>query len=212
MMYLSIVSFALLGGWLSRMCGGGPPKLPWGLDQWIYALPYMVVSIPAVTAIATIFSNGKISIKHEKHWFALAALPYAGAFLGKRTGHGGGIDAGTSTKERDDEALEFLIKPLHEKISEYWYDIILLSVTGVATTFITGIFVMCASVPAGLLIIVSGLLKGPAYMIGWAIYPEGTGRGIPHLNEATAIGEFLTGFFGYAALGVALIIILAGGK
>lgn len=35
-----VLLVALVGGWISRMCGGGKPKLPWGLDQWIYALPY----------------------------------------------------------------------------------------------------------------------------------------------------------------------------
>jgi len=36
---ISVVG-ALLYGWNSRMAGGGPPKLPLGLDQWIYAIPY----------------------------------------------------------------------------------------------------------------------------------------------------------------------------
>lgn len=113
----------------------------------------------------------------------------------KRTGHGGGIDAGTSTKVREDEKLEFIIKPLHGKISEYWYDMLLLAVTGLAVTLPAGIVLAFANIEAGLLVVLSGLLKAPGYMIGWLIYPDGHGRGIPHLNEATAIGEFLGSFF-----------------
>jgi hypothetical protein len=43
-----------------------------------------------------------------------------------------------------------------------------------------------------------------AYIIGWAVYPDGKGKGIPHLNEVTAIGEFLTGIIGYVVLFCAL--------
>jgi hypothetical protein len=60
---------------------------------------------------------------------------------------------------------------------------------------------------AALIITIGGLLKGAAYAIGWSIYPRGTGKGIPWLNEATAIGEFLTGVAAYAALGIGVQLI-----
>lgn len=196
-----ILIFALIGGWLSRMCGGAPPKLPWGLDQWLYALPYLVISLPASLAVAALASTKK---ENRKYFSSIALLPYTAAFLGKRTGHGGGMDLATNNKEpgqgREAERLEFLILPLHGKISQYWYDTLLLAITGIAVTLLAGILVMFVSFGCGLLLAISGLSKAPAYMIGALIYPDRKGRGIPHLNEATAIGEFLTGFFAYGVL------------
>lgn len=187
-----LLSFALLGGWISRMCGGGPPKLPLGLDQWIYALPYGACGV-------AVMASGAVE---AEALFLL--LPYFGAFLGKRTGHGGGIDLGTSPRIREPEALEFIIKPLHGRIPEYWYDALLLAVTGLAVTILAGLVVALADPLAGLAVALSGALKAPAYKIGRAIYPHGRGRGIPELNEATAIGEFLTGVAGWGVAGWAV--------
>lgn len=194
-----IFIFALCGGWLSRMCGGGPPKLPWGLDQWLYAIPYALIAMPVLLPFAAWVG---ISEKHRKYVPAILLFPFAGAFAGKRTGHGNGIDVGRMPRGKD-EALEFIIKPLHGKIPEYWYDVLLLSVTGLAVPILAGAIVAFINPLAGLFLALSGLTKGPAYMIGYAIYPTGAGKGIPYLNEATAIGEFLTGFFGYGGLAIA---------
>lgn len=197
-----VFGFALCGGWISRMCGGAPPKLPWGLEQSIYALPYMVAALPATVT----FGAWAFSRTRERESFKSAIiLPYLCAFIAKRTGHGGGIDLGTSTVPRKDEKLEVLTRPLRGKLSEYWYDALFLSVTGLAVTLLAGVCIAVVAPLSGLLILVSGLLKGPAYMAGWAVYPKGHGKGLPHLNEATAIGEFLTGFFGWAAIGHAIL-------
>ncbi len=202
------LAFALGGGWLSRMSGGGPPKLPWGLDQWLYATPYMLIGLPALGAIAAAM---ELNSKSKKYIHAVLPLAYFGAFIGKRTGHGGGLDMGTSEKEpgagRDPEKLEYLILWLHDKMPRYWYDALIMAITGIAVTLPAGIVVGFLNPWAGAFLAVSGLSKAPAYMIGWAIYPDGTGRGIPHLNEATAIAEFLTGFFGYAALAITFVLI-----
>lgn len=203
----ALFAFASLGGWLSRMCGGGPPKLPWGLDQWIYGLPYALIALPVTATIGALVG---LEEKDRKYMWATILLPYAGAVVGKRTGHGGGIDMGTWTGERDDEALEFLIKPLRGKISEYWYDALLMAVTGFIVTLFAGMFLIPFHPIAGTILMLSGLTKAPAYMIGWAIYPTGGGKGIPHLNEATAIGEFLAGFFAYGVLGIVAWITMAG--
>ncbi len=214
---LLVIIFSLIGGWTSRMCGGAPPKLPWGLDQWIYAIPYFAICAPAGTAfIAAIFADRdfdrKPRLKIYEGLFLL--LPYSLAFTGKRTGHGGGMDLGHNNKEpgagREPERLEFLIAPLHGKIAQYWYDALLLAVTGLAVTLVAGLIVCFVNVTAGLLIIVSGPLKALAYMIGWAVYPDGSGSGIPYLDEATAIGEFLTGVFNYAALAIAFYLVFGG--
>lgn len=205
-----ILLFALLGGWLSRMAGGGPPKLPWGLDQWLYGVPYALIALPVLAPLAAYMG---VKEKNSRIALSILFLPYIGAVAGKRTGHGGGIDMGTWADPREDERLEFIIKPLRGKISEYWYDALLMGVTGVACTLIASIMVWSVDVWGGLALALSGLTKAPAYMIGWGIYPSGSGKGIPYLNEATAIGEFLTGFFAYgilACVAYRLFIILSG--
>ncbi len=193
MVYAIFILIALAWGWIKRMSGGAPPKLPLGLDQWVFALPYLLCAFPVLIASAGAakFSKGKI---------ASIFVIYMAAVTGTRTGHGGGIDMGTSTKERKDEALEFIIKPLHGRISEYWYDALLLAVTGLAVTIPAGLGLAFINPLAGLSVAASGLWKAVAYMIGWMIYPEGQGRGLTHLNEATAIGEFLHGFLTIAHL------------
>jgi len=186
---LGILMFALLGGFVSRMCGGMPPKLPWGLDQHIYAAPYAFVVWPV-------------------SWIASVAS-YVGAFLGKRTGHGNGIDAGHVPHPSDDEKLEFLIKWLHGRIPEYWYDILLLSITGFAVTLVAGVCLLFVNPLAGTVIALSGLTKGFAYMVGWFVYPNGSSKNAyKELNEATEIGEFLTGFFGYGILAITYVTLL----
>ncbi len=214
MVALLLIAFAVAGGWLSRMCGGAPPKLPWGLDQWLYAIPYFFICTPAaVSFMVAIFADKNFDKKpREKLYeFLFLLLPYSAAFMGKRTGHGGGIDLGHNNKEpgagREPERLEFIVEPLHGKISQYWYDALLLAVTGLAVTLVAGVIVCFVNVGAGLIIIASGPMKALAYMIGWAIYPTGDGRGIPHLDEATAIGEFLTGVFNYAALAIGFHLV-----
>lgn len=201
MIWFGLFLFACLGGWLSRMCGGAPPNLPWRLAAWLYALPYLIVSVPTTIVIAALFTPYYL----RQHWRFLVLLPYFGALVGKRTGHGGGIDLGTNMKERDLEKLEYLIAPLRGRMPEYWYDVLLLSITGLAATLIAGVLISFIWPLNGVLIIVSGLLKGPAYMIGWAIYPNGSGKGISQLNEATQIGEFLTGFIAWGAIGLAIM-------
>ncbi len=209
-----IILFSLCGGWISRMCGGGPPKLPWGIDQWLYAAPFALMGFPAAGIISA-WCGFKLcwtkNIESEGFGFELLLLVlcFASVFLGKRTGHGNGISLGRSPKG-DDEPFELFIKGLHGKIPEYWYDVLLLSFTGFMTVLIPAVVVAPFNLFAAALLILSGLLKGPAYMIGWAIYPEGSGRGIPHLSEATAVGEFLTGFFGWGGLALTAILIFGG--
>ncbi len=216
MILLIILTFSFVGGWLSRMCGGAPPKMPWGLDQWLYALPYLLISLPAALTLATVLSVKKENRKY--FWaivWAIALLPYAGAFIGKRTGHGGGMDLATNNKEPDDgrepEKLEYLILWLHGKIPQYWYDALLLAITGLAVTLIAGVMMSFINPLWGAVLALSGLTKAPAYMIGHLIYPNQRGRGIPYLDHATAIGEFLTGFFGYGILAITFIAVFMGG-
>lgn len=188
-LFLALI-FCLLGGWFSRMCGGAWPRLPWGLDQWIYALPYALM------------------IFHVSGSWWLLPLCGVAVMIGKRVGHGSGIDLGRSQKiEAPRNLLESLISNNFDEATPYQRDVIFLAATGQAVTFLPALVVSFVSLPAALALAVSGALKGPAYMIGWATYPQGSGRGISGLNEATAIGEFLTGLFGYSGIVVACVIM-----
>ncbi len=200
--------FALAGGWISRMCGGAPPKLPFGLDQWIYALPYLAAPL--------VFCG--------LNYVVMAApFVYLSAVFGKRTGHGQYMDLGFTVRSTEPERLDFLVLLLMGKDhnpaamnptvlnrrERYARDALGLIFTGLSVTLMCGLVIALAGdVLIGLLISLSGALKAPAYMIGWAIYPAAQGKGVPYLNEATAIGEFLTGFFAYGVL--ATIILITG--
>jgi len=124
------------------------------------------------------------------------------------TGHGNAHDMGKSPRG-EDETLEFTVKWLHGKIPEYWYDVLLMSVLGLAISLPCGIATLNP------LIALSGLLKAPAYMIGHYMYDnspkvarkdnEGkTYQGIQylprHLDYATELGEFFTGLFLWTSL------------
>jgi len=80
-------------------------------------------------------------------------------------------------KEGEPERLEFIIQWMKGKVNNQLYDMALLSLTGLAITLPPGIACMNP------LMALSGLLKGPAYMVGKLI--EGKTR--------TEIGEYLTG-------------------
>lgn len=121
--------------------------------------------------------------------------------IGKTLGHGAGIDLGTSTKPRAIEKAEYLIVWLRGKIPEYWYDVLFMSISGLLAVAGCALAIGCTNSFAGFLIAMGGAAKGAAYMFGWSIYPKGTGKGIhEELDEATEIGEFLTGTF--AGLGL----------
>lgn len=175
--------------WLSRMCGGGNPELPFGLDAWFYALPYLLFLIPICG------------------WYAL--IGYAGAVLGKRLGHGRGISLGIPTMIGSPEKIEVLISWAQKYTTIYEYKALILGATGIAATIASTVLLAIWGHPwAAAIIFWSGALKALAYVIGWDIFPDNkdpTNDFPAELNSATEIGEFLTGFF--AGLGIALALI-----
>lgn len=182
-----LIPFAVIGGLISRMAGGMPPKLPLGLDQWIYAIPFAFVN----------WSN-----------YILMLIGYAGALVGKRLGHGRGISLKMPMKEGSKpEVVEKLILWFIDKIPTYWYKVLVLVLTGLATTLLPGIALAITHLELGIAVALSGILKGVAYMIGWKIYPNYSGKGWDQFDTATELGEFFTGFFDYLVLGVCFIIL-----
>ena len=173
------IIMALLGGWISRMCGGGWPKLKWGLDQWLYALPYGLVFLPFAPLAS--------------------ALAFVGAFLGKRTGHGQYHGrAGKVVAKDEQERLDFIVRFFFgEDTGQYWRKQFGLAVTGVAVTLAPGIlYAVEVDALTGAFLAVSGASKTLAYMIGYYVHDVvGYKKFVP-----TAIGEFLTGVMGWGLL------------
>jgi len=178
---------------MSRWHGGGfingSPK---ALKTFLWSVPF---------AAAGVWASGWV--------MGLVAL--ALCMAGKATGHGGGMDLAHSPKEpgaaREPEKLEYLILWAHPYIPRYLYDAILLALVGFAAVSGGAVAVGWTDPLAGLLIAAGGLLKPVAYMVGWAVYPKGQGKGPPDLNEATEIGEFITGVFAYGGLGCAYLLM-----
>lgn len=182
---ISIILFSLFGAAISRLHGGG----------FITGVPKVVRNLlwclPLAGAAAYIFyGNG-----HSLLGIVSAAMATAGlCFLGKTTGHGGGMDLGSYPDvpgdSREIEKLEYLIYPLYGRINVYWYDALLLAITGLAG--VSGLVAaLCFTQPfAALIVGISGIMKSLAYIIGWKVSD----------THATEIGEALTGLFAYAAV------------
>lgn len=171
-----LLALPLLGALISRAHGAGwLPKVALSI---LWALPFGVMPIYYFNDIA--------------FGVSLALIAVGLSALGKSTGHGGWMDLGSWEKPRSKERMEFIIKPLHGDMQEYWYDVLgmclkgFLSVSGaiIAMGFINPLFSVIMSV--------GGLLCGLAYMIGWAVYPK----------QATVIGEVLKGVFAYGAIAI----------
>jgi len=152
----------------SRLCGA-KSFLPFGLEQWLYAAPYSVVTFIAL--LPTVMSW---------HIWALSALAGATALIGKRLGHGRGISIGEPMKPGSKpEKVELLILWLQPHIPNWLYKSLIL--------------LLCEAVVwAGMAIAVSPWLmlasmgRPVGYLIGW--YGQ-------RLVKSTMAGEILTGAF-----------------
>ncbi len=193
-----------LGLFLSRWHGGGfiggSPKV---LKNILWALPFAGVAYFAHTGSAA--------------WI-WAGVALALCLFGKATGHGGGMDLAHSPKEpggnpaRSPEKLERLILWLYDDLPRYWYDALILVLVGLAAVSGAALAVGVVNSAAGLVIALGGCLKAAAYMVGWAIndYAPQLLDDLPDdFDEATEIGEALTGFFAYLALGIGALMVLA---
>ena len=199
---------AILGGWISRMCGGGWPKLPWGLDQWIYALPYAGVYFLLPWA-----------------WYInlpVAAAAYGLGFLGKRMGHGQYFHLNYSPRENEeqDEKIDPFVSLFFGKDlgghgrKRYWRGVFGLSITGLICALGAGVALGVAGhYIASAVILAGGIAKAGAYMLGWWAYSQVKARGLlTDPAEADRIkniwdkafiptvwGEIITGTIGWAS-------------
>jgi phosphotransferase system glucose/maltose/N-acetylglucosamine-specific IIC component len=186
---LCLLILAVLGGWISRMCGGGWP-LDGGIPKLLYAVPYGVI----VIAFAGFGLPALVG----------AVLAFAGATTGKRTGHGQYITLGRYRQpEAQDERLDCIVRFFmgFDRGGNVKRDLVGLLVTGLSVTLLPGIVLMLfGQVAAGLVVVLSGAGKPLAYWIGHK-YALLTGK-----KYSSLAGEVLTGTFGWGGLGVACLL------
>lgn len=136
--------------WLSRMGGGGPPRLLWGLDQWLLGVPYLIF-YPQIG-----------------YW---AILGYLGAVLGLRLGHGRFFNYGLPFKAGSEpEKVEVLIP---QSLPIKWQKILGMTYTGLAVTLLVSILLLAQGqwMPS-MLLGISGAAKCLAYFLPETQYAE----------------------------------------
>lgn len=196
--------------YLSRMCGGAPPKLPLFTDQFIWGLVFAGVAF-----IALLPTAGHIFSPYPWHIWVLSVISGITACLGKLTGHGRGIGVYEPMKG-DPEKVEAVSLWLLPHIPTWAYKCVILA--------------LCEAVVwSGIALAISpwlmlGLFLRPvAYLIGWHVWFHAVKHNLLHyvqsrdganignisylpsfLGRPTAIGEFLTGAFSGCVLAAIL--------
>lgn len=167
--------FALIGGFLSRLCGR-KSVIPFGLEQFLYAIPYGLIFMGSLWGIPAFIAG----------------------VAGKRTGHGQYISLGNFRQPYgNDEPLDCIVRFFFgfDYGGNYWRCVAGLAVTGMAVTLLPGLLYGLVVNPLmGAVIAISGMSKALAYMIGWFLYEKNL------IGRPTVIGEILTGAFGWGVL------------
>jgi hypothetical protein len=193
--YLLPPAMAILNRWRGH-ASDYKKYLPRPWSQLILSLPFGYIAYKygdtslIIPVLELIYAPDWI-----KPEYALSAIMTILTWLFWLSGWGNGHDMGTRPRGKP-ETLEWPVLWLHGRIPEYWYDFIFLAWRGACITIPTGL------VTGNIAFAVSGASMVVAYAIGHIIYPNGAGKGIPHMDEATAIGEFLLGLF----VGIAFVI------
>jgi hypothetical protein len=162
-----VILLPFLGACLYRWRGMAHPYkkyFPRPFNQIAFALPYAYAAW----------------LVHGLWWVSLLVI--VATTLAILTGHGAWMDLGKMPDDDEDETTEFLIKHFKDKLPQYWYDVLGLSMNGLLITASAGI------ATGNILLLISGITKAPAYMIA------------DKINKGTEGGEFLTGLFLYGAL------------
>jgi len=158
----------------SRLCGA-KSFLPLGLEQWLYAAPYSVVTFIVLLPLVVSW-----------HIWALSALAGATALIGKRLGHGRGISIGEPMKPGSKpERVEWPVLWLQPLIPNWLYkSLILLLCEAIVWTGI--------AIAISPWLMLAALCRPVAYLIGWYV--------LRNTYKPTVIGEILTGAFAGAVL------------
>lgn len=159
---------AFVGAVLFRLRGGLSPALPRPFDQMLFALGYA----------ALIYKRSGRNV----WWFGAVLILTAVALA---TGHGQYMDLGRFDGVGGKETLDFIVEWVwgEDVGGNYWRDLFGLCLTGIVITLPAGLALLWfREWIAGVVIGLSGLLKGLAYALSWAV------------GFDTAGGEYLTGF------------------
>ena len=182
MIYAFVITFSILGGILYRFRGGWP-SIPRPIEQALFCSIFLVLMILL-----------GLPWQHS-------VIAYALAVAATLKGHGNNMDLGHYDKPAEPEWYEFLIKGYKGKFSAYWYDFIGITLSGLTITGVPGLMISFFDPILGVVIGISGALKGPAYMLGWLMHPKYDNGPIKlkigkfTLASATEWGEFFTGLF-----------------
>lgn len=185
---------ALVGGWLYRWHGGG-----WGINgpRW---LQNTLLGLPFF--LTPVFYAGLNFLT-----VPTSALCGGEAITGVATGHGRGQSLKEPMKPGDaPEKVEIATLWAQKFLPVYWYKALILLACGLLITAGSAIsFAVFGRFLSATLCLSGGVGTPIGYMIGWKIYPTGTGKGIsPSLCQATQIGEFLSGFFLFGFFSLAM--------
>lgn len=171
--------FSLVGGWVSRVMGGGWPTFLPLSAQWIYALPYGLMFSGSLWGIPAYISAAIGARTAHYPYFLMGKVPV--------------IDTSRVPK------VDFLIRPFFGAISptggQYWRCVAGLSATGLACTILPGFLYASVVNPlTGAIIALSGLLKPVGYMLGLFLREKGI------YSQDNVVGEFTRGFIGWGVL------------
>jgi hypothetical protein len=197
---------ALIGGVISRFHGGGfaPSKKIWRNLAW---------SIPLACIAAWPYAGAGA--------LAVFVLVLATLYPGKTTGHGQYMSLGKVVKRIDPERLDFIVAWFFgpdwrtdefntdmKYPNLYWRCMFGLAITGAAALSGAAIALAVINPLAGLAAFLGGFIGKPAaYAIGDALYPDGEVESAwTEANEATEIGEWLTGAFAFSAVVLSFFI------
>lgn len=166
---------AFVGAVLFRLRGGLSPALPRPFDQMLFALGYA----------ALIYKRSGRNV----WWFGGVLVLTAVALA---TGHGQYMDLGRFEGVGTGvETLDFIVAALFgaDTGGLFWRDLFGLCLTGLVVTLPAGLALLWfREWVVGAVIGLSGLLKGLAYSVSWAV------------GWDTAGGEYLTGFLLWGAV------------
>lgn len=206
---ITILGISLPFGWFGRMNGGGPPKTSEIIDRTLCSLA-IVMSVfvtggivPCIISWSWIvamlgmghgqwYSLGKVvkAIAPERLDFVLDKIFGADPRCAKRFENLRGI-AEQDLKPSDRAAILQAMEEYGRR-KLYWRCASGLALKGLVIVFLPA-YGMIANgyLLYGTLSLLSGFLLPAGYMLGWIVYPNSKGKGIPYLNEASAIGEFV---------------------
>jgi len=193
------ILFAAIVGLASRFHGGG---FKGGVNKTLKnTLWALLLTIPTSLAFYLTVGVGT-------PFYVATAGAFLFGFL-KAMGHGRGMSVGLPMKVGSSpEKIEYLILWLQDKIPNYWYKALILVLVGLAPALGAAAAFGYLDLLAGLVVALGGMAKALAYMIGWKILPVETTKGPKDFNEATAVGEGLTGVFQGLALATAFHIVV----